>query len=251
MTAHIANCGYSNFFTAGLFKIGHGQSTPSYVQGSLLDRFRQSSASPLVLLIPSKPSSPRLHLPVPSNAESKRRLIVTPTSPIIAIKSPLLSAGSGWRWNERRRDVKGLNSTGNALQTLCPSSEQSGSCHFPQSVSRIKRYCTTQLVLALLITEPHLSIPTHCRCIGASPKPPPTAPLPPPPPSSRRDDIKPLIPHDFGLAIAPDQHQARLVTSNGKPTLTSVVNEDQPPSPFQGEGEGLPDSPIQIKGEVY
>jgi hypothetical protein len=144
MTAHIANCGYSKLFTAGLFNVGPDQYSPSNAQSTFLDQFCQSSPSPRVLLPPSKPpsGSTQLRGQIPSNIEPKRRRgphIVTPASPIVAIRSSFWRVGMAWILN-RRRDVKGQSSAGSALQMLSASSEHHRPWHQSQAISRIKRY---------------------------------------------------------------------------------------------------------------
>ncbi len=138
MTTHIANCGYSSLFTAGLFNVEPGQYSPSNAQASFLDQFVQTSPSPRVLLPPSKRSldgSTHLHIQIPSSTETRKQRgqyrIVSPTSPI---KSSLFSVGTMWLLN-RRRDVNRRN----ALQTLSASREHNGAYSLSQAVSRIKR----------------------------------------------------------------------------------------------------------------
>jgi hypothetical protein len=139
MTTHIANCGYSNLFTAGLFNIGRGWSAPSSdAQGCLLDQFRQTLPSPRVLLPAFDPSLDG-SLQVSSDAESERRR-VRPMIPALAKKSPLLSAGSVLLLNGHWRSVKDPNSARSTLQLLSASIDQKGPCHSQQSGSRIKRY---------------------------------------------------------------------------------------------------------------
>jgi len=134
MTTHIADCGYSTLFTAGLLNVlPTQQSTPANAQASLLDQFRQTSTSPpRILLAPSDPSldgssPPPLHIQVPSGAaepgDRARLRIVTSSSPIAA----LLSAGLAWRLNECRRDVTGRSPARRSpLQTLVAGRERNG-----------------------------------------------------------------------------------------------------------------------------
>ena len=138
MTTHIANCGYSSLFTAGLFNVEPGQYSPSNAQASFLDQFRQTSPSPRVLLPSSKHSldgSAHLHIQVPSSTEPPKQRrqfrIVSPTSPI---KSSLFNVGTMWLLN-RRRDVNRRN----ALQTLSVGREHNGAYNLSQAVSGIKR----------------------------------------------------------------------------------------------------------------
>lgn len=138
MTTHIADCGYSSLFTAGLFNVEPGQYSPANAQASFLDQFRQTSPSPRVLLPPSKHSldgSVRLQIQIPSSAEPAKQhrqfRIVSPTSPV---KSSLFSVSAMWLLNQRR-DVSGRN----ALQTLSASREHNGAYHLSQAVSRFKR----------------------------------------------------------------------------------------------------------------
>lgn len=143
MTTHIANCGYSTLFTAGLLHIEPGRYTPSNAEDSFLEQSRSTSSSPRAVLPPSKHShslsgSKHLHIQVPSNAEIKRRRrfrIVTPTStPTPPIKGSLFNVGTVWLLNRRRRST-----AGSALQTLSASCEHNGTYHLSQTVSRIKR----------------------------------------------------------------------------------------------------------------
>ena len=146
MTTHIANCGYSNHFTAGLFKVELGQSTPSNPQRSFLDHLRQTSPSPRTLL-PSPDSSLRgsqHHIQVPEPG-LRTFHIVKSTSPMEAIKSSFLNA---WLSNDCRRDITRLSSAGSTLQTLSAWADRDGSCDSPQPVSRIRRLVPARPIAA-------------------------------------------------------------------------------------------------------
>ena len=153
MTTHIANCGYSNLFTAGLFKVGLGQSTPSDAQRPFLDHLHQTSPSPRTLLPPSDSSlhGSQHHIQVPEPGLRSFH-IVKSTSPI---QSSVLNA---WLLNDRRRDITGLSSAGSTLQSLSALAEPDGSCDLPQPVSRIKRLVPARPIAASYhISLPHIA----------------------------------------------------------------------------------------------